>query len=267
VRTAQLRGPDHVRLAGVAAVAEGPVALALSRGGARKRYAHKEPNEDVLGFAWSEWGRAVAVADGHAGSAAACLAIERVITHHVPPWLERAPLALDARFGDEVAALLRDVHTRILADAAVASARTTLALALARPREGWLGLASIGDSLLFCASDAGTRKLDSQVTGRTPYLGTPKLDAGDLIEASWMDVRPLRGLRSVVLASDGFSQPELGVRDPESVISQAQVQAGRETAELRPLALARDLAGRAVEAQRQQQSGDNVACAVLWLAL
>jgi hypothetical protein len=265
VRSAQLRGPDHTRLAGVAALAEGPVALALSRGGARKRYAHKEPNEDVLGFAWSEWGRVIAVADGHAGSGAACLAIDRVLSQHAPPWLERAPLALDARFGDEVATLLRDIHTRILADAAVASARTTLALALARPREGWLGLASIGDSLLFCVSDAGARKLASETPARTPYLGTPKFDAGDLIEASWMELLPLRGLRSVVLASDGFSQPELGVRDPEGVLSHALAQASRESAELRPLAFARDLTARAVAAQREQQAGDNVACAVLWL--
>ena len=251
-------------MAGIAAVAEGPLALALSRGGAPKRYAHKEPNEDAAGFAWTEWGQVLAVADGHAGSAAACLAIERALAH-APPWLERAPLALDARFGDEVGALLRDVQQRILAGPASAGARTTLALALARPREGWLALASLGDSLLFCATDAGARALGPGHSARPTFLGTPKLDPRELAAACWIDLRPLRGVRSVVLASDGFSQPDLGLRDPEGVISHALAQAGRERAELRPLAFARDLTARALAAQREQKSGDNVACAVLWL--
>lgn len=264
MRSAQLRGPEHPKLGGIAALAEGPLALALSRGGAPKRYAHKEPNEDSLGFAWTEWGQVLAVADGHSGSSAACLAIERAL-EHAPPWLERAPLALDARFGDEIAALLRDVQQRLLGDPASAGARTTLALALARPREGWLALASLGDSLLFCATDAGARALGPGHDAKPTYLGTARLDPRDLVAASWIDLRPLRGVRSVVLATDGFSQPNLGVRDPEGVLSHAVAQASRERAELRPLAFARDLTARALAAQREQKSGDNVACAVLWL--
>jgi serine/threonine protein phosphatase PrpC len=263
VRSAQLRGPEHLTLSGIAAVAEGPVAIALSRGGAAKRYAHKEPNEDVAGFAWTEWGSVLAIADGHAGSEAARMAVERVIAQRAPVWLERAPMALDARWGDEVAALVRDLQHRIVAEAA--GARTTLAIALARPREGWLGLVSVGDSLLFCAGDAGARAFGDP-EGQGLFLGSAKHDPADLVASTWIDLRPLRGVRSVVLASDGFSCDGIGVTDPEATLTQALTQASREPAELRPLAFARDLVARALAAQHERQAGDNVAAAVLWLA-
>jgi len=60
VRHAQLRGPEHVIYGGIAVIAEGGLGIALSRGGAPKPYAHREPNEDCVGFLWSEWGAVLA---------------------------------------------------------------------------------------------------------------------------------------------------------------------------------------------------------------
>lgn len=264
VRSARLRGPEHQTLGGIAVVAEGSLAIALSLGGAPKTYAHREPNEDVAGFAWSEWGAALAIADGHQGSVAALIALERVLAR-APRWLERAPIALDARFGEEADALVRGAHEQILTDPAAAGSRTTLAVALARPREGWLGLISIGDSLLFTCGDAGTHALRSAEPDATHFLGTARLDASELAAATWVDVRPLRGERALVLASDGFSQPGIGVVDPEAAVSQACQEAVRAGPELRALALARGVVARAIDAQRTRRAGDNVAVAALWL--
>jgi serine/threonine protein phosphatase PrpC len=269
VRSAQLRGPDHPTLGGIAVVAEGPVAIALSRGGAPKRYAHREPNEDAAGFAWSEWGIVLAVADGHEGSAAACLAIERVLSQHAPRWLERAPISLETRFDLEAASVVRGVQHAIVADTPMARGRTTLAVALARPREGWLGLISVGDSLLFTHGDAGSHALgaprDKKRDGPTIFLGNPRLDIADLVAATFVGVMTLRGEHAVVLASDGLSEEGIGVADPERAISQAATQAARAPADLRPLTLARSVVSIALEAQRSQRAGDNVASAALWL--
>jgi serine/threonine protein phosphatase PrpC len=263
VRSALLRGADHHKLGGIAVVAEAQLGIALSRGGAPKRYAHREPNEDVVGFAWTEWAAVLVVADGHAGCAAADLAVERALAF-VPRWLERAPIALDGRFAAEAQALVRAAQEQILTDPRVDGSRTTLALALARPREGWLGLVSIGDSLLFTYGDAGARSLVR--APETPiFLGTGRLDAAELAAATWIDVRPLRGERALVLASDGFSQEGIGVADPEAAVSQVARQAARAAPELRSLALARGLVACALEAQREQGAGDNVAAAALWL--
>jgi serine/threonine protein phosphatase PrpC len=265
LRSAQLRGPDHPTLGGIAVVAEGPAAIALSRGGARKRYAHKEPNEDAAGFAWSDWGVVLAIADGHEGSAAACLAVESVLAQHAPRWLERAPIALDARFDLEAEALVRAIHAQILSDSRAAGSRTTLAVALARPREGWLGLISVGDSLLFTHGDAGARTLGSAGDTPTVFLGSARLDPVALVAATFVDVVALRGKRAVVLASDGLSEVGIGVSDPEAAISHAAAQAARVVGDLRPLTLARGVVSRALDAQRAQRSGDNVASAALWL--
>jgi serine/threonine protein phosphatase PrpC len=265
LRSAQLRGPDHPTLGGIAVVAEGPVAIALSRGGAPKRYAHKELNEDAAGFAWSDWGVVLAIADGHEGSAAACLAVERVLAQHAPRWLERAPIALDARFHLEAEALVRAIHAQILSDPRAAGSRTTLAVALARPREGWLGLISVGDSLLFTHGDAGAHALGAAGDAATVFLGSARLDPVDLVAATFVDVVALRGERAVVLASDGLSEEGIGVADPEAAISHAAAQAARAAGDLRPLTLARGVVSRALDAQRAQRAGDNVASAALWL--
>lgn len=268
MRSALLRGPDHPTLGGIAVVAEGPVAIALSRGGAPKRYPHKEPNEDAAGFAWSEWGVVLAVADGHEGSAAACLAVERVISKYAPRWLERAPIALETRFGLEAEALVQGLHAAILADPGVAGARTTLAVALARPREGWLGVISVGDSLLFTHGDAGAHSLGAAAADApTVFLGSARRDPRQIVAATVVKVAPLRGERAVVLASDGLSEEGIGVADPEAAVSQAAAQAARAAGDLRPLTLARGVVSRALDAQRAQRAGDNVASAALWLDL
>ena len=101
--TGRLHGAKHPKLGEIATLAEGPAAIAISRGGSKKRYAYRDPNEDAAGFALSNWGGVVVVADGHNGHQAAQIAVDRVLDKHAPRWLGAAPIALDARFLDEAA--------------------------------------------------------------------------------------------------------------------------------------------------------------------
>lgn len=264
MRHAQLRGPEHVIYGGIAVIAEGGLGIALSRGGAPKPYAHREPNEDCVGFLWSEWGAVLALADGHQGSGAASLAVERALAH-APRWLERAPIALLERFRADAEMLVRNVHQEIVKEHASSGSRTTLAVALARPREGWLGLASVGDSLLFTSGAAGTHRARGDEQSQAAFLGTARMEPADLSAATFVDVRSLRGERAVVLASDGFSQPGIGVTDPEAAISEAARDAERAEPARASLELARGVVQRAVDVQRASRSGDNVSAAVFWL--
>ena len=50
VRSAQLHGRDVEAIGAIESVAEGPAAIALSRGGSAKRYEHVDRNEDACSF-------------------------------------------------------------------------------------------------------------------------------------------------------------------------------------------------------------------------
>ena len=192
----------------------------------------------------------LAVADGHQGSAAACLAVEHALAH-APRWLERAPIALDERFRAEAEALVRGIHQQILGssrrvglahhagDRAGAAARGLARADLDRRQPA------------LHARRAGTHRLQGALRDPPVFLGTARLDPAELSRPTFVDVRPLRGEHAVVLASDGFSQPGIGVTDPEATISRAVEEAARAGAGRASLALARGVVERAIEVQRE----------------
>ena len=96
MRVALLRGREHPELGAVQTVAEDRVAIALSRGGAPKRYPHSDPNEDAAGFARGREGVCLAVADGHGGSEGAEIALLHVLGEPAEQWTEE-PGPLDAK--------------------------------------------------------------------------------------------------------------------------------------------------------------------------
>ena len=80
MQTAFLRGRDHQWVGGLELTGVGPVAIALSRGGARKTYSYTDPNEDCVAFAIGEGGQLIVAADGHhgeLGSEAACRSADK----------------------------------------------------------------------------------------------------------------------------------------------------------------------------------------------
>lgn len=268
--SARLHGADHREVGEIASVSEGSAAIALSRGGARKRYAHRDPNEDMVGFACSEWGAVLAVADGHAGCEAARVCIDRVLDTHAARWLVAAPIDLDTRFASEASEVAFDLNQAILREAGAGpgggmGSRTTLALALLRPRDRLLAALSIGDSHVFGVDTARSRELVP--IGETPptYLGEPahtreRLESGVRVELASTDA-----LRAVVLATDGLSERGIGVEDPGAAVAESVRQAGDAEPALRALHAARGVMQRAMQAHAERRSGDNVACAVLWL--
>lgn len=259
-------------LGALAAVAEGPVAITLSRGGAPKRYDHTEPNEDATLFAHGSQGTLVAVADGHHGATGAQAVIAWLETECAARWTGPDVATVDeTAWRAEAARALAGANHEVLADSArrgLPPAPTTLAFGVARPREGRLLWAGIGDSHLFAvAAEETTDLLRATLSDRrAAFLGWESLDADGLSERSAWGVCPLDPLRALVLATDGLSEAGIGVADPAGAVHEATRACLDVEPDLRPLALARRVGTIALEAQRAQRAGDNIASAAIWLA-
>ena len=279
MRSALLRGQDHRLVGALACVAEGPAAITLSRGGARKTYDYVEENEDATFFAYAdqatEGGLIVAVADGHHGSSGALAVLEHIETELAPGWIapdSSLDNALDSAqtWTDRALDALVACNDAVLARAGrlgIPSAPTTLSLALVRPAENLVAYACVGDSHLFCVDAGGARDLGWASTGehRSFFLGGAALVREELAERSIVGTRSLSGVDALALATDGLSERGIGVDDPERAAFEAIEAARSANPELRALEACKHLSRTAMRAQREHQAGDNVGCAVLWL--
>lgn len=266
MRSGLLHGREHTRLGAVAAVAQGRCAIALSRGGFAKRYEHRDPNEDAAAFAFGAEGSLLAVADGHGGHEAAELALAELLARFAGSWTDVQPIG--ASWLAQAREALGLLHTEIVARGAGGGnpgARTTLALAIARPGEDRLLYASVGDSHVFAVDEIHATDLAHSGNARPTYLGSPALDLEDLVERAVIGSAPLSGTRALALATDGLSEQGIGVVAPDEVVLDVLSHAERASPELRPLEAARGLVECALAAHRRQRSGDNVAAAVLVL--
>jgi hypothetical protein len=269
MRTALLVGRDHSLLGAIDAIAEGCAAIALSRGGAAKTYAYKDPNEDAAAFAISGAGTLLAVADGHAGHEASQVVIAHLLEARAPRWLDAENDDLSSRWPDEAHAMLLDANAAILETIGrdvVGTSRTTLALAVVRPGDDLLAWACMGDSHLFRVRDGLVEALGAPDPGdRTFFLGHAGEDRDSLRGKYRADVIALGGTRAVVLATDGLSEEGIGVDDPAGAVGERISRAEAALPDLRALEAARGLAACAVDSHRTRRSGDNVATAVAWL--
>jgi serine/threonine protein phosphatase PrpC len=286
VTSALLLGRDHQQLGALACVAEGPAAITLSRGGARKTYDHVEPNEDAVLFAYAEHlgqveparveparpgGLLVAVADGHHGSSGSQAALEHIEAEVAPRWTAAAPgIEGEPAWTAAVLEVLVECNDAVLARAGalgIPSAPTTLSLALVRPSEDLFVYACVGDSHLFRVDAHGARDLGwtSNGNARTYFLGGRAQAAEEIAARSTFGSAPCTGIRAVALATDGLSEIGIGVADPVGAVLAAIEAADGVSPSLRPLEACKHLSRTALRAQREQQAGDNVGCAVLWL--
>jgi serine/threonine protein phosphatase PrpC len=265
VPEALLRGREHTSMGAIAVIGEDACAIALSRGGARKPYRHKDPNEDVAGFVRGEGGVLLAVADGHSGCEAAEIAFASLFASGGQDWTRREAPADD--WSSLAANAICAAHAAILASVAQGgnqASRTTLALALVRPGDDLLAWASIGDSHVF-----GTRvdaAVELAAASRTPtiWLGSPSLAEDELRERIAAGHRTLAALRAVVLATDGISERGIGFEAPGAAVLEVTELAADCEPQLRGLSAARSLIEQALEAHRRNRAGDNVATAVYW---
>jgi serine/threonine protein phosphatase PrpC len=267
MRTAHLRGRDHGELGAVAATAEGPAAIALSRGGAPKTYEYVDPNEDAACFALGPAGALVGVADGHRGCEAAEEALARIVADHAPAWTGADGPADATGWRDAaLAALWRTQLALREAAAGRPGARTTVALALARFAEARLYWVSLGDSHVFRATPRGVHDLAAAGRSCPPrsFLGGESLDPAELAERAVSGDVPAPDTRALVLATDGVSGEEVGLEDAAGALADVVERAARGPRDLRPLEAARGLVRLANDSHLRRRSGDNVAVAVLW---
>ena len=246
-------------------VAEDAAAIAISAGGATKTYAHTDPNEDCAMFALGKGGWLAAVADGHRGFEASEVALEHLGTHPAPQWTEIGGVTPDS-WSRHALAVLCDATAHSLTERGTepGASRTTLALALVSPETGALLYASIGDSHIFEVREEGARDLARSLQG-TFFLGHGDETVETLAPRCAIGCVPLAGLRAVVLATDGLSEQQIGVRNPARAVSEAIAQGAAAAPGLRPREAARTLVDTAMAAQRGHRSGDNIATAILWL--
>ena len=267
MRTGLLRGSEHTQLGAISTLAEGRAAIALSRGGAPKTYRYTDPNEDACAFAYSGESSLVAVADGHWGAGGAAAALERILSHHAPRWLESTGLgatSLASRWCDEAPDVLADLNHALLSQAGESLiGRTTLSLCL-QPAGGKLLVLAAGDSHVFAYGGKQVREVCPMPAGARPcYLGDPSLDRGHLQAGARADV--ISGyVGAVLLSTDGLSEPGIGVDNPVASAAHAMRVGRSADGDLKPLSAARSLAAEALNAQRRNRAGDNVGVACLW---
>jgi hypothetical protein len=197
------------------------------------------------------------------------VALERLLEAHAPRWLEGAAIALAERWVEEASDVLLDLNTAVLSRLTPlgdTEARTTLAFALARPRDDLFAFVSMGDSHIFGAGRGTTSEFGAAASKRVAYLGRPAEDREALSRKHRAGVETLDGIRALVLATDGLSEHGIGVSDAAAGVAQVVGRCEGAKPDLRPLEAARGLAELALEAQRAQSAGDNVATAVFWIA-
>lgn len=272
MKIAFLRGREHHRIGSIALEGLGPVAVALSRGGARKTYDHTDPNEDCAAFAVGAGGELVIAADGHHGDLGSEAAVEALLADFAPRVLAAAAPTASPDAWRELAyeALLRANRAvlEVAGKQQIEPAPTTLVLAILRPADDLLVHASLGDSHLFAIDGAGATELGGRDPAWefTPFLGYEQANRELLERYSRVGVRGLSDLRAVALVTDGLSEPGIGVENPARTVHDciARVEAGT-ASDLSAVRACRAIVEDAMSAHRRQKAGDNLACSVAWL--
>ena len=250
-----IRGPDVYGIGEKHFEIGERVAAAMSQGGAPKRYAHTDPNEDGVIAAESSAALLVAVADAHAGHFASSVAIEWLVQNRAEAWLTDPPDAeqwLDALLDAFVA-----IEQAIAADNARTSERssTTLALALFDRARDRVLYGNAGDSHIFVVGDA----VCDEITGETRgfFLGDASGDRDEIAAHLEHGSVDRGGAFVIVCASDGISSPYIGFDEPAEDVARI-VRATPRRAE----DVARALMDEACGIQQANDRGDNIAIAV-----
>lgn len=269
MRTATLFGRHHHTLGTLASVAESEAAIALTRGGAQKTYSHTELNEDAAVFALGEGGALIAVADGHHGASGSEAIVDWLLSSYAEEWTGPAALAHDAgSWRNTGLDLLYECGQAVLSRAGelgVPPAPSTLSVALARPAEDKLAWISAGDSHIFLVTETSTEDVGWASLGRdrTYYLGFEAATREGMQDKFSSGLIPLAEVKAAILATDGISEPGIGLANPGQSVAEATASSAGDDPELRPLNLVKRIAYETMEAQRNQRAGDNLACAVL----
>jgi serine/threonine protein phosphatase PrpC len=272
MQTAFLRGRDHQLVGDVELAGLGPAAIALSRGGAPKTYSYTDPNEDCVAFAIGEGGQVAVAADGHHGELGSEAAVQTILEEFAEEWTAASAPASNPEAWRNLGldALLR-ANRAILEVAGrnhIPLAPTTFTLALVRPEDNLLLSLSVGDSHVFAVDRSAATEIGNRDPNWkfTPFLGYEEAGRSMMEEYSVIRVRELTNLRAIVLATDGLSEPGIGVADPAREVCShvAQVELDNRPDQF-AVETCRGVLETALRAHIRQKAGDNMGCAVLWV--
>lgn len=272
MQTAFLRGRDHQQIGRLELEGLPAAAVALSRGGARKTYSYTDPNEDCVAFALGEGGRLAIAADGHHGELGSEAAVEILLDRFAAEWTgATAPVDSEAGWREQGIEALMAANRAILEVAGrnqLPPAPTTFVVALVRPEDDLLLHLSVGDSHIFAVDSGYAMELGGRDPSWkfTPFLGYEEARPQLLDQYAKIGLRNLADLRAVVLATDGLSEPGIGVSDPAATVQTAVGHVATEAPEdRRAVDACRTVVETAMHAHRSQKAGDNMGCSVLWL--
>ena len=260
-----LVGREHGEVGAVAERALSRVAVAISRGGAEKRYEYTDPNEDVALAAEGAHGMLVAVADGHWGHRAAEVALVHLRDEYFEAWLDGAERSAESWYQDVLHALVAANDAILAAHTERENPRTTLALAFARPAADLLITASAGDSHLFVAGEKQVIEYLPRQRKQS-FLGHARRKPSQLARELRIEVHPLGDARVLLAVTDGISEHGIGVDDPREAVRTALAKADAAAASARVPVAARALVDTALTAHVRNDAGDNIAAAVAWIA-
>lgn len=267
MRSAILVGRDHRQIGALELVAEGPCAVALSRGGAAKTYNHTDPNEDACLFASGPGGVLIAVADGHSGEIGAAVSVEWLLQTRAEAWTSEAPRDKGELLAD-FSAVLVEINAKIRSAAegfGLPPAPTTLSFVLIRPADEYLAHASVGDSHTYYSRPGDVCDFGWAADRREAphYLGDLPDAAADM--RCEVAAQALGDLESVVLVTDGFSEQGIGLAQPLATLEEIVAAHRPEAPDRRATEICRATCDAALASQRKNRAGDNIACAV-WVA-
>jgi len=169
-------------------------------------------------------------------------------------------------------ACLLDLNDALLTDPERGSRelfRTTLAIGLLLPAVSQLHFASIGDSHLFLIRPDGAHDLiaEKSAYGFPYYLGDCPETPVSLQEKCVAGSTSLQDAWAVIAVTDGISEEGIGFADAPKTLAELShsvcdpivgaIELRGETI----LTLARTITEKAIEAQKRQKSGDNIALA------
>jgi serine/threonine protein phosphatase PrpC len=268
VNPALLLGREHTEVGAVEIRAAQRAAIAISRGGAPKVYAHTDPNEDAALVLEGRHGTLLAVADGHGGADAAEIAVQTLRDGAGTRWTDAATLEPEG-WSREAHTALAEVNQAIrrgVAEGGRKRSRTTLAFALLR--DGRILWASMGDSHVFRVEPDDSFDLAWAVsaTGRPYFLGLGDESPESLLDKSVVGWQSASSARALALVTDGLSERGVGVEDPGKVVTEAAQAAQAPRRGERSRRLAQAILEAALAAHARNASGDNVAVAAAWLA-
>ena len=267
MRSALLRGRDFQTYGQTDVVGEANAAAALSIGGARKRYAHTDPNEDAAGFGVGDHGCVLVVADAHDGFEASEVLVESLLANPAPNWTDDDDAPDDARWQRYALAALCDANDDVLRERSSRGgfeSTSTLTMALIRPEADRIYHVAVGDSLLFAIEAGGTARELAPSEHRPSFLGNTPLTAEQLAPATRIGSEVLGDVLGLVAVTDGLSERGIGVEVPADAVTAAVTLALAAEPPVRAMTMARAVSEAALAAQVGNKAGDNVGVAVYW---